>query len=99
MYVLLAHTSYVCVTCKHLKCGAILKIKACLILSFLNISPLSASHPTNCLSVFDHFVGLALKGLTGLNHTNPFPANNPSSFFKGYLRYKTILCHKVALDV
>ena len=77
----------------------------------LNFSPLSASHtkwlnslkefvgPTNCFSVFDHFVGYAHKWLTGLNHINPFPDNNPRSFFKGHLRYKTILCHKVALDV
>ena len=24
--------------------------------------------PTNCLSVFDHFVGLALKGLRGVDY-------------------------------
>ena len=40
-----------------------------------------ANLPTNCLSVFDHFVGLALKGrmsiyVVGVFYTiNPFPAN------------------------
>ena len=27
--------------------------------------------PTNCLSVFDHFVKLALKGLTSLKNVHP----------------------------
>ena len=25
--------------------------------------------PANCLSVFDHFVGVAVKGLRGLDHS------------------------------
>ena len=42
-----------------------------MILEFSSINPLSAN-PTKwsntlCLSVFDHFVGLALKGLTHMN--------------------------------
>ena len=32
---------------------------------------------TNCLSVFDHFVGLALKGLTEYDLFNPFRSNVP----------------------
>ena len=28
------------------------------------IQTIFRQHPTNCLRVFDHFVGLALKGLT-----------------------------------
>ena len=49
---------------------------------FLQLTPLSANLtkwsnklnqfvsklPTNCLSVFDHFVGLALKGLIRIKH-------------------------------
>ena len=31
-------------------------------------NPLSANLPTNCLSVFDHFVGLALNGLEQSEH-------------------------------
>ena len=44
--------------------------------------------PTNCLGVFDHFVGLAPTGLKGL----PLKAKLQSNvfIFKGYLRYKTI---------
>ena len=41
--------------------------------------------PTNCLSVFDHFVGLALKGLTSYKSTNyvllsPFSICRESDF-------------------
>ena len=39
-----------------------------------------ASLPTNCLSVFDHFVGLALKGLTSEMHLASFP---PGTITKG----------------
>ena len=34
--------------------------------SSLTVNPLSVNLPTNCLSEFDHFVGLALKGLINL---------------------------------
>ena len=30
-------------------------------------------HPTNCLSVFDHFVGLALKWVNNVNNLRFFP--------------------------
>ena len=38
-------------------------LQNCLLSFFSNFHPLSANLPTNCLSGFDHFVGLALKGL------------------------------------
>ena len=34
--------------------------------------------PTNCLSVFDHFVGLALKGLIKWFHYRYFPGKCPT---------------------
>ena len=34
-----------------------------LVLNPLSANPTKWSNPTNCLSVFDHFVGLAFKGL------------------------------------
>ena len=38
--------------------------------------------PTNCLSVFDHFVGLALKGLSiGSNTRHPFKVQDTSKSF------------------
>ena len=42
--------------------------------------------PTNCLSVFDHFAGLALKGLSYRNHKN----FDESTFLKD-LNKKTII--------
>ena len=42
--------------------------------------------PTNCLSVFDHFVGLALKGLKGVLSSNgrksKIPLNRSNSFIQ-----------------
>ena len=37
--------------------------------------------PTNCFSVFDHFVGLALKGLTSLTFTGCIIQTNKTSIF------------------
>ena len=42
----------------------------------------SAKLPTNCLSVFDHFVGLARKGLTGLLKTLKQESESNVSWFK-----------------
>ena len=38
--------------------------------------------PTNCLSVFDHFVGLALKGLISWN--------GKTEFFQGLMKLRTL---------
>ena len=55
--------------------------KFCLSANYLKVNPTKWSstlrqfvgyHPTNCLSVFDHFVGLALKGLSELALINSF---------------------------
>ena len=35
----------------------------------MSLNPLSAKLPTNCLSVFDHFVKLALKVLIKVNQS------------------------------
>ena len=45
--------------------------------------------PTNCLSVFDHFVGLALRGLISKNNTTKLKKKNYFRFsdvFKGIER-------------
>ena len=41
--------------------------------------------PTNCLSVFDHFVGLALKGLTDCIYVPIYSKKCVSSFMVRYL--------------
>ena len=41
--------------------------------------------PTSCLSVFDHFVGLALKGLTIKIYASNFAKNTATNLYLHYL--------------
>ena len=52
--------------------------------------------PTNCLSLFDHFVGLALKGLSYLKtDTSAFLKRSTTDIFLGI--YRNQICFKGSL--
>ena len=55
--------------------------------------------PTNCLSVFDHFVGLALTGLKTISHTNKKMVYHIELFSNSHLPQKYLLHPKHPLTL
>ena len=53
-----------------------------------HIQTIRRQQPTNCLSVFDHFVGLALKGLNPSYANLPFLYITPKSY--GFLTFSGV---------
>ena len=54
-----------------------------------------AKLPTNCLSVFDHFVGLVLKGLRNHRSSNHCPTHTFSKSTKNYVALDMLVCREM----
>ena len=52
--------------------------------------------PTNCLSVFDHFVGLALKRLTHRKYSSTSDESNPKKEKKKLCSYTCLCVHPLS---